>query len=114
MTNYKETITNELKSHRSHLIHSLTADICKRYADCDVTRTIDSFAQSEARPSEWTMNWTYGNKFFDVDYDSNNRYAKYYTYENGEPVMVTYRQYGEKVTKQLVRNVYEYLSLIHI
>ena len=71
MTNYKETITNELKSHRDSIIQSLTVDICKQYADCYVTRTIDSFAQSESRPSEWTMNWTYGNKFFDVEYDPN-------------------------------------------
>jgi hypothetical protein len=55
------------------------------------------------------MNWTYGNKFFDVEYDPNNRFAKKYFYQNGEPHMVTYRKYGgERVTEQLVRNVYNY------
>jgi len=109
MTNYKETITNELKSHRDSIIQSLTVDICKQYADCYVTRTIDSFAQSMASPCEWTMNWTYDNKFFDVEYDPNKRYEKKYFHHNGEPHMVTYRKWnGEKVTEQLVRKVYDY------
>lgn len=109
MTNYKEKITNELKAHRDTLILALTNNIVARYNECLVLRTIDSFAQREARPSEWTMNWTYGNKFFDVEYDPNNTYEKKYFYQNGEPEMVTFRQYnGERVTKQLVRKVYNY------
>jgi hypothetical protein len=105
MTNYKEIITNELKSHRDTLIQSLTDMIVSKFNAYDRVWTIDS-SISQA-PSQWTFNWTYKNKFFDVVYDSQKTYIKKFFNEDGTPLMVR-KFYGSQELEQKTCKVFDY------
>lgn len=105
--NYKEKITNELASHRDDLITNLTRDIVRQYNHFDFEWSVDSDTQDKKARSEWTFNWTYKNRFFDVALGKS--YHKEFFMKDGTPMMHNYTNgMGERVSKPVVKSVYDY------